>query len=178
VTVLPRHSSGQCFSFQSKYDPSRGASQSLVICVCTPHLQSAEIRYRPVKIYRPTKSTMQSAKGKTKRWILDWDTLQGAGRWENPLIGWASSADYVQGTSMTFASKEDAIGFVSTSTSTIGVSYPDLVLSEGLRWISTSTTGVDFSPKVDSVLMPGRATRMGLLRRDSQSSKDPSQELW
>ena len=57
---------------------------------------------------------MQSAKGKTKKWVLDWDVLQGAGRWENPLMGWASSADYMQGTTMAFRSKEDAVAFVST----------------------------------------------------------------
>lgn len=56
---------------------------------------------------------MQSAKGKTKRWILDWDVLSGSGRWENPLMGWASSADYMQGTNMAFRSKEDAVAFVS-----------------------------------------------------------------
>ncbi|EIW69331.1 hypothetical protein TREMEDRAFT_73821 [Tremella mesenterica DSM 1558] len=71
----------------------------------------AELRYRPVRIYRPTKSTMQSAKGKTKRWIVDWDVLQGSGRWENPLMGWASSADYMQGTTMAFRTKEDAMAF-------------------------------------------------------------------
>lgn len=74
-----------------------------------------ELQHRQVRIFRPTKSTMQSAKGKTKRWILDWDVLQGAGRWENPLIGWASSADYMQGTQMAFRSKEDAVAFVSHS---------------------------------------------------------------
>ena len=56
---------------------------------------------------------MQSAKGKTKRWVLDWDVLSSAGRWENPLIGWASSADYMQGTNVFFRTKEDAIAFVS-----------------------------------------------------------------
>ena len=72
----------------------------------------AELRYRPVRIYRPTKSTMQSAKGKTRRWIVDWDVLQGSGRWENPLMGWGSSADYMQGTTMAFRTREDAVHFV------------------------------------------------------------------
>lgn len=72
-----------------------------------------EMQHRQVRIFRPTKSTMQSAKGKTKRWMLDWDVLQGSGRWENPLMGWASSADYMQGTQLAFRSKEDAIAFVS-----------------------------------------------------------------
>ncbi|KAK8850713.1 hypothetical protein IAR55_004633 [Kwoniella newhampshirensis] len=70
-----------------------------------------ELAHRPVRIYRPTKTTMQSAKGKTKRWIIDFDVLQGSGRWENPLMGWAASADYVQGTSLFFRSKEEAVGF-------------------------------------------------------------------
>lgn len=56
---------------------------------------------------------MQSAKGKTRRWLVDWDVLQGAGRWENPLMGWASSGDYMQGTQMAFPTKEEAIAFVS-----------------------------------------------------------------
>ena len=71
--------------------------------------------HRQVRIFQPTKSTMQSAKGKTKRWVLDWDVLSSAGRWENPLIGWASSADYMQGTNVFFRTKEDAIAFVSTT---------------------------------------------------------------
>lgn len=45
--------------------------------------------------------------------MIDWDTLQGAGRWENPLMGWASSGDYMQGTQMAFPTKEEAIAFVS-----------------------------------------------------------------
>jgi len=73
--------------------------------------------HRQVRIYQPTKSTMQSAKGKTKRWYLDWDVLQGAGRWENPLMGWASSADYMQGTQMIFKTKEAAVAFVSAASS-------------------------------------------------------------
>lgn len=68
--------------------------------------------HRQVRIYQPTKSTMQSAKGKTKRWIVDWDVLSGAGRWENPLMGWASSADYMQGTQMFFRTREAATAFV------------------------------------------------------------------
>ncbi|KAI9633428.1 ETC complex I subunit conserved region-domain-containing protein [Dioszegia hungarica] len=71
----------------------------------------ASLRYRTARIYKPTKTTMQSAKGKTRRWLIDWDVLQGAGRWENPLMGWASSGDYMQGTQMSFPTKEEAIAF-------------------------------------------------------------------
>ena len=51
----------------------------------------AELRHRVVRIYQPTRNTMQSGGAKGKRWRLDWDTLPGGGRWENPLMGWASS---------------------------------------------------------------------------------------
>ncbi|TFK40829.1 Ndufs4, NADH dehydrogenase Fe-S protein 4 [Crucibulum laeve] len=71
----------------------------------------AELRHRAVRVYQPTRNTMQSGAGKSSRWRIDWDTLQGAGRWENPLMGWASSADYMQGTRLSFRSKEDAIHF-------------------------------------------------------------------
>lgn len=54
---------------------------------------------------------MQSGTNKGQLWRIDFDILQGGGRWENPLMGWASSADYMQGTRISFRSKEDAIHF-------------------------------------------------------------------
>ncbi|KAF9013242.1 ETC complex I subunit conserved region-domain-containing protein [Cyathus striatus] len=71
----------------------------------------SELRHRAVRIYQPTRNTMQSGAGKSTRWRIDWDILPGGNRWENPLMGWASSADYMQGTRMGFRSKEDAVHF-------------------------------------------------------------------
>ncbi|KAE9400482.1 hypothetical protein BT96DRAFT_881316 [Gymnopus androsaceus JB14] len=71
----------------------------------------AELRHRSVRIYQPTRNTMQSGPNKGDRWRIDFDILLGGGRWENPLMGWASSADYMQGTRTSFRSKEDAIHF-------------------------------------------------------------------
>ena len=51
----------------------------------------AELRHRVVRVYQPTRNTMQSGGAKGMRWRLDWDILPGGGRWENPLMGWASS---------------------------------------------------------------------------------------
>jgi NADH dehydrogenase (ubiquinone) Fe-S protein 4 len=34
---------------------------------------------------------MQSGAGKSERWRVDWDVLEGGGLWENPLMGYASS---------------------------------------------------------------------------------------
>lgn len=44
---------------------------------------------------------------------MDWDVLAKGHRWENPLMGWQSSADYMQGTRLSFNSKEDAINFAN-----------------------------------------------------------------
>ncbi|GJJ13826.1 hypothetical protein Clacol_008083 [Clathrus columnatus] len=70
-----------------------------------------ELRHRLVRIYQSTRNTMQSGGMKGEKWRIDWDILPGAGRWQNPLIGWASSADYMQGTRLMFLSKEDAVRF-------------------------------------------------------------------
>ncbi|KAG6916445.1 hypothetical protein DXG01_006773 [Tephrocybe rancida] len=71
----------------------------------------AELRHRAVRVYQAAQNTMQSGGAKSNRWRIDFDILQGGGRWENPLMGYASSADYMQGTRMSFRSKEDAIHF-------------------------------------------------------------------
>jgi NADH dehydrogenase (ubiquinone) Fe-S protein 4 len=42
---------------------------------------------------------------------MDWDPLPKGYRWENPLMGWQSTADQTQGERIAFKSKEDAIRF-------------------------------------------------------------------
>lgn len=42
---------------------------------------------------------------------MDWDILPKGHRWENPLMGWQSSGDYMQGTNLDFKTKEDAVAF-------------------------------------------------------------------
>ncbi|KAF9649392.1 hypothetical protein BDM02DRAFT_3094751 [Thelephora ganbajun] len=70
-----------------------------------------ELRHRQVRIYVPTRNTMQSGGARGEQWRIDFDILQGGGRWENQLMGWASSADYNQALRMGFRTKEDAIHF-------------------------------------------------------------------
>lgn len=65
------------------------------------------------RIYRPSKPATQSGTWHSHHWRMDWDILQRGHRWENPLMGWQSSADGMQGTILTFKSKEDAITFAN-----------------------------------------------------------------
>ncbi|RHZ46579.1 hypothetical protein Glove_613g11 [Diversispora epigaea] len=70
-----------------------------------------ELRYRTVRIYKPSKTAMQSGTHNTKHWRIDFDIMEKGDRWENPLMGWSSSADYMQALQMKFNTKEDAIQF-------------------------------------------------------------------
>ena len=65
------------------------------------------INKRLVRIYRPAPSPTQSGAG-AEKWCLDWDPQE---RWENPLMGWSSSADPVQGLKLKFNTKEEAVLF-------------------------------------------------------------------
>ncbi|KAL6881486.1 ETC complex I subunit conserved region domain-containing protein [Trichoderma novae-zelandiae] len=70
-----------------------------------------ELQARTVRIYKETKPATQSGDFRGERWRMDWDILPKGHRWENPLIGWQSSGDFMQGTHINFKSKEDAIHF-------------------------------------------------------------------
>ncbi|KAM3578552.1 ndufs4 NADH dehydrogenase Fe-S protein subunit [Umbelopsis sp. WA50703] len=70
-----------------------------------------DLRERTVRIYRPAKTATQSGKQGAKLWKIDFDILPDGARWENPLMGWASSSDYQQSLTMKFGHKEDAIAF-------------------------------------------------------------------
>ncbi|PGH02965.1 hypothetical protein AJ79_07502 [Helicocarpus griseus UAMH5409] len=70
-----------------------------------------DLQARTVRIFRPAKPATQSGTWGSHLWRMDWDILQKGHRWENPLMGWQSSADAMQGTHLNFSSKEDAIAF-------------------------------------------------------------------
>ncbi|KAI7855889.1 putative mitochondrial complex I subunit [Circinella umbellata] len=66
---------------------------------------------RSVRIFSPSKRATQSGKNDGRMWRIDFDILEDGNRWENPLMGWASSADYQQSLQIKFYSKESAIDF-------------------------------------------------------------------
>ncbi len=60
------------------------------------------------KIYKPTKTAMQSGDGNTKNWLLEFDTLNTG---INPLMGWETSNDTMSEVKLEFSTKEQAINF-------------------------------------------------------------------
>jgi NADH dehydrogenase (ubiquinone) Fe-S protein 4 len=63
---------------------------------------------RKAKIYKPTKTAMQSGTGNTKNWSLEFDTLDTG---INPLMGWESSKDTMSEVKLEFSTREQAINY-------------------------------------------------------------------
>ena len=64
-------------------------------------------------IYQPAKPATQSGTAATGKWRMDWDVLPKGHRWENQLMGWQSSADFMNGHRIEFKTKEDAVDFAN-----------------------------------------------------------------
>ncbi|MEM7621142.1 MAG: ETC complex I subunit [Pseudomonadota bacterium] len=61
------------------------------------------------RIYKPTKTAMQSGEARTKKWVLDYEPEMP--RNVEPLMGWTSSADMNSQIRMTFSTKDEAIAY-------------------------------------------------------------------
>jgi NADH dehydrogenase ubiquinone Fe-S protein 4 len=61
------------------------------------------------RIYKPSRTAMQSGFANTKGWVLDFD-LESPRRVE-PLMGWTSSGDMKQQVRLRFDSKDEAIAY-------------------------------------------------------------------
>jgi hypothetical protein len=61
------------------------------------------------RIYKPSKTAMQSGFANTKAWMLDFDPE--APRQVEPLMGWTSSGDMRQQLRLRFDSKEEAVAY-------------------------------------------------------------------
>ena len=63
---------------------------------------------RKAKIYKPSKTAMQSGKRNTKNWLLEFDTLDTG---TNPLMGWETSEDTMSEVKLEFPTKEKALNY-------------------------------------------------------------------
>ncbi|KIN00162.1 hypothetical protein OIDMADRAFT_199366 [Oidiodendron maius Zn] len=88
-----------------------GSEEGEVVAAAVLSGAPIDLQARTVRIYKPAKPATQSGDWHSHHWRMDWDILSKGHRWQNPLIGWESSADFVQGTHINFKSKEDAVRF-------------------------------------------------------------------
>jgi len=63
---------------------------------------------KKAKIYKPTKTVMQSGLGKNDKWIIEYITKNPG---INPLMGWESSTDTLSELKLEFSTKELAIDY-------------------------------------------------------------------
>ena len=63
---------------------------------------------KKAKIYKPTRTAMQSGTRNTKNWLLEFDTLNTG---VNPLMGWESSKDTMSEIKLEFLTKEQAVNY-------------------------------------------------------------------
>lgn len=61
------------------------------------------------RIYRRSKSAMQSGRGNVQDWVLEYEPATP--RRPEPLMGWVASGDTLNQVQLTFPSKEEAIAF-------------------------------------------------------------------
>jgi hypothetical protein len=73
------------------------------------------------RIYRPAKTAMQSGRGNTKAWVLEFEPLP---KGHDPLMGWISSSDTRGQVRLRFATKEEALAYASRRRLDVQVEEP------------------------------------------------------
>jgi hypothetical protein len=61
------------------------------------------------RIYRPSKTAMQSGRGQAKHWRLEFEPSRA--KRPDPLMGWSSSNDTARQIKLSFDTKEEAVAY-------------------------------------------------------------------
>ena len=77
---------------------------------------------KKAKIYIPTKTAMQSGRGKLKDWILEFVIKDPS---INPLMGWEASTDTLEEVVLKFSSKDKAIEYAKNNNISYKVIEPN-----------------------------------------------------
>ena len=64
------------------------------------------------RIYRPSKSAMQSGMAKTQAWVLEFEPASA--RRIDPLMGWTSSSDMEGQVRLTFETSHEAVAYAQS----------------------------------------------------------------
>ena len=61
------------------------------------------------RIYRPTKTAMQSGRAQARKWVLEYEPATP--RRPDPLMGWASAEDTLNEVQLRFDTRDEAVAF-------------------------------------------------------------------
>jgi hypothetical protein len=64
------------------------------------------------RIFRPSKSAMQSGRAATKDWVLEFEPASA--KRPDPLMGWTSSSDMNGQVRMSFDTQDEAVAYAQT----------------------------------------------------------------
>ena len=90
------------------------------------------------RIFRPSRSAMQSGKGKSEHWVLDFEPATA--RSIEPLMGWTSTDDTQKQVRLSFDTKEEAIAYAEKAGIPYFVSEPKkptrkiMSYSDNFKW--------------------------------------------
>ena len=76
---------------------------------------------RKARIYKPAKTTMQSGNRNSKKWLLEFDTLNTG---ISPLMGWESSKDTMSEVKLEFSTEEQAVSYAKRNNISYNVIKP------------------------------------------------------
>ena len=79
-------------------------------------------KMKKAKIYKPTKTAMQSGRRNSRNWLLEFDTLSTG---INPLMGWESSNDTMGEVKLEFSTKDKAIEYAKNNNISYKVIEPN-----------------------------------------------------
>ena len=71
----------------------------------------------PARIFKPSRNAMQSGKGKSEAWVLEFE--QETARVADPLMGWTSTKDTMTQVKLSFDTREEAEAYARRK----GVAY-------------------------------------------------------
>ena len=74
------------------------------------------------RIYKPSKTAMQSGRGKTEKWVLEF--FQNSATKREPLMGWRSGSDTQKQVKIKFYSKDDAVRYAEKNSIKYTLSEP------------------------------------------------------
>jgi hypothetical protein len=63
------------------------------------------------RIYRPSKTAMQSGRAQTRNWLLEYEPATR--RTPDPLMGWSSAQDTLNEVRMRFPTLDEAVAFAA-----------------------------------------------------------------
>ena len=90
------------------------------------------------RIYQPARNAMQSGKGKSEHWVLDFEPATA--RSIEPLMGWTSTDDTQKQVRLSFDTKEEAIAYAEKAGIPYFVSEPKkptrkiMSYSDNFKW--------------------------------------------